>query len=318
MKVYFDTNIYSMITEHQNQDDVRNLLAQNSVTLIASGENLIETWAIKSPSIKRREIETLTKVATRFEEYPGSFLDAMELLAEIKRLRTRWCRKIPHGIMKRNEFFSLHREKWILSKQGRMTELSSEKTFYIDKESAIRISREYQKNIRSARTSKNAKLNLVQVKGEIIEAEIELDLDDLEKYWRTSNLTAWFAALVQKNPSSREYLDWLSPFLWMKEIENGWNEFWIERVSAENMPRNRLQSLIEYFQLKHKISHGNALDCIHATHSLNVNYFLTADKNFAKVLKEAQKIINAKDNVVFVKRDKDNIVEIMNNLLDVR
>jgi hypothetical protein len=50
--------------------------------------------------------------------------------------------------------------------------------------------------------------------------------------------------------------------------------------------RNRLTGLIRYYQLRHKITHGNARDQLHANYLLDVDLFFTADRAFHAILVE--------------------------------
>ncbi len=98
---------------------------------------------------------------------------------------------------------------------------------------------------------------------------------------------AWYQALVVRSPASRDYADWLDPYV--KEAafnDPTYARFWLQDVRAENIPRNRLVGLVTYYQVHHKIAHGNAEDQIHAGNLLDVDLFITADRAYYAVLLE--------------------------------
>ncbi|WP_330242109.1 hypothetical protein [Streptomyces sp. NBC_00525] len=62
------------------------------------------------------------------------------------------------------------------------------------------------------------------------------------------------------------------------------NRFWLYQVEAENMPRNWLRWAAETVQADMKVTGGNPRDVQHASHLPDCDVFLTADKNFLRVL----------------------------------
>jgi hypothetical protein len=50
------------------------------------------------------------------------------------------------------------------------------------------------------------------------------------------------------------------------------------------MPLNKLVGLVNFYQLEHKATHGNAADQMHAGHWLRQDLFFTADSAFYDVL----------------------------------
>jgi hypothetical protein len=115
----------------------------------------------------------------------------------------------------------------------------------------------------------------------------DVDLCDPEMFWRADCLMAWHNALVIRSPASRDYADWLDPYI--KEAafnDPTYKRFWLQDIRAEKVPRNRLVSMVTYYQMHHKIAHGNAEDQIHAGNLLDVDLFFTADRAYHTVLLE--------------------------------
>ncbi len=87
MRLYFDTNVYSFITECDESRLVRRFLDQSGHKVQASSENLFEIYAIPERLKRRHELITLITVASSFEPKPQSWLHAYEVRREISRCR---------------------------------------------------------------------------------------------------------------------------------------------------------------------------------------------------------------------------------------
>ncbi|MFD0213035.1 hypothetical protein ACFVH9_29035 [Streptomyces hirsutus] len=62
------------------------------------------------------------------------------------------------------------------------------------------------------------------------------------------------------------------------------NRFWLHGVEPENMPRNWLRWAADTVQADMKVTDGNPVDVQHASYLPDCEVFLTADKNFLRVL----------------------------------
>ncbi len=116
-------------------------------------------------------------------------------------------------------------------------------------------------------------------------------MTDPEIYWRAVGLMAWYFAIEGGGPASRDYADWLSPFLRSGAFrEPAYQSFWLRDASAKAMPLNRLTGLVSFYQLQEKITHGNAVDQFHANHWLLSDLFFTADRAFWNVLSKLREL----------------------------
>jgi len=106
-----------------------------------------------------------------------------------------------------------------------------------------------------------------------------------EIHWRAECILIWYQALIARSPTSRDYVDWLEPFVKKDAFKDPtYHDFWLHDVKAETVPLNRLMGLVGDYQTDHKITHGNAQDQIHAGNLLNADLFLTADRAYHAVL----------------------------------
>jgi hypothetical protein len=114
---------------------------------------------------------------------------------------------------------------------------------------------------------------------------VSVNLSNPEVAWRVDGLIVWYKAIVQSVAASRDYADWLSPYLKAGSFADAsYVSFWLSDASAETMPLNRLTGLVSFYQLQQKVTHGNAEDQLHANRWLLSDLFFTADRAFHNVL----------------------------------
>jgi hypothetical protein len=109
----------------------------------------------------------------------------------------------------------------------------------------------------------------------------------LDATWRVESMMVWHGALFERNPVMRDYWDFLWPYLLPIEItDDDWQRFWLLECSADRLPRARTMALAGYFQQRHPVSAGNALDTLHAVGLLYCDVFLTGDRAFHDALQD--------------------------------
>jgi hypothetical protein len=120
----------------------------------------------------------------------------------------------------------------------------------------------------------------------------------------------WYNAIEGKNPSSRDYYDWLVPYLKPRSFRDpSYHSFWLQEASGNEMPLNKLVGLVNFYQLQHKVTHGNAADQMHACHWLREDLFFTADSAFYDVLTQIANAHFARTpKPVFIDRQESSCV----------
>jgi hypothetical protein len=282
MRLYFDTNVYRFITAAGEAAEVRDLLENGNHAVVASNDNLFETFAIVDSIERLTELRTLTGIASTFERYPPSWYHALELRWEIARCRSQWLRKAIFTKGAR-AFLRTRRQLWADARTLNPPPADAYAAYRRDFERGVGLASDFQKSLRARFRQTASPFFLVS--GSKVEMIEELSIDDPEIYWRVDCLLAWFNAIVTKSSASRDYRDWLAPYLKPRSFEDPtYLRFWLDDVIASRLPRNRLTALVSYYQLYHKVNHGNPMDQLHANHLLDADLFLTADRTFYKVL----------------------------------
>jgi len=299
MNLYFDTNIYRYITELEETSQVAEILRQHNCHLCVSAGNLFETYALKSFALQAKEMSSIVKLGSFFQSPPESYLHALEVRREIKRLRPKWIEPVPRR-RKERDFLKNHLELWKQAKRGQRPRPFAYEAYRRVAEQGIESVRQTQKHLRSSLLDDPTGYGLISSKGD----HFPLDMENPEVFWRVNGLVAWQQAIVQKLPACRDYADWLEPYLKPNSFSDpSYRLFWMEEVSADAMPLNRLTGLMDYYQLKQKITHGNAADQIHASCWYKNDLFMTADRGLHEALASVAQHFQGHPSPAIVGRD---------------
>lgn len=321
MKLYFDSNIYGFISEKREDIAFRQFLDENGHTVEASSGNLFEIYHIPDREKCKQTLQTLTSVASFYESKPQSWHQAQEVLNEIKRHRSYWFRQpaSPKLIEQEKKFLRSHRENWERAKEPYLKPDPVTAQYRKDYEEGVTYSKLVQKTLKQRLLENDLQLSLVsQTKDDLISEILTDNLLDADLFWRVNNLLSWFEAISRRSPSSRDYADWLLPYIRDNAFKTrtlSYSDFWMKQVREEKVPKNRITALVDFYQMKHKITHGNAGDQMHACHMLDVDVFATADKAYYQVLREVKNHFTNCANVVFLKRGAESAIDEIKNAL---
>jgi hypothetical protein len=317
-KIYFDTNIYSMIGQRGDAIEIRRYLKAIGHRVVASTFNLIEVGLIPSAAVMGRDLDAIRAVATDYEKFPLPYRHAREVFNEVRRVRPDWLRtSAPQS--KIRAFLRQHGAEWKAIRNGSSPPKAWSNSYRAAAEPGNATSRETQKTMRSKQLEPQGKMWLVAGSGDQVVARMEMNLHDPEIAWRTECCTSWFNAIVVKHPTSRDYADYLGPHLKPQAFVDSamTTDFWMRQVEGKNLPLNRTAGLSNYFQLRHKISHGNAVDALHACYLHDVDIFVTADKPFAAVLHEVAKLIVRPARVLLINRAATSTLSELRRIDDI-
>jgi len=278
--IYFDTNIYSFVKSCNELHSMHKMLKAYNCKLTASSGNLFEVYAIPSPEEARSELKVITFLADNFEQKPQSWYHAYEFRNEIRRLRPQWIKPIVFNKQIRH-CLSGHKELWTTAKCLKLPPSHTYKQYRKDAEQGISNHRYFQKMFRTKRIHQYSQSSLYTPSGGVL----PINTDDPEIFWRIEGLIVWYNAIEMLHPSSRDYADWLLPYINKGVFKDpSYDILWLSEIDSRKAPLNRLIGLISFYQLEHKISHGNAADQLHAGHWFSSDLFITADVAFYKVL----------------------------------
>jgi hypothetical protein len=256
----------------------------------------------------------LVALADEFESYPESWLHALELRREIKRLRPRWLRAVSSKRRLR-EFLQGHQAQWEEARRGAMPDPDAYAVFRRDFEGGVRHIRHAQQELRQELRKGPVRFTLLTPHSDAPPVTVE----DPEVYWRVECLQVWYNAIEVRNPASRDYADWLGPYLRSGCFRDpSYPSFWLTEVTGDALPLNRLTGLIAFYQLQKKITHGNAVDQLHASHWLTSDLFVTADRAFHDVLTEVATHYHNQPRPALIDRSATSVSAQLERLLSSR
>ena len=107
-------------------------------------------------------------------------------------------------------------------------------------------------------------------------------------YWRMSSAYQLRSELKIYASPYREWIDChLDVHAMMADFDD-FNRVWFCEVRPEQLQRTWLRASMEYLQRWHKPTDGSPADSQLATHLVDADYFVTADKNFARCVEKIQ------------------------------
>lgn len=195
-RLYFDTNVYRLIRATKETARLARLLAAQDCILIASSGNLFETYAIASPEERQEELAMLVATADEFESHPESWLHALELRREIKRLRPQWLRAVVSKRRLRG-FLQAHRARWEEARRGTMPDPDAYSVFRRDFEGGVSHTRQAQQELRQELRKGSTEFTLVTPHGDTL----PVAAGDPEIYWRYECLQVWYNAIEVRTQS---------------------------------------------------------------------------------------------------------------------
>lgn len=287
MEIYFDTNVYDFIARQQEELIIRNFLDSNNLRVKVSSGNLYEILATANPDHRLAQVAAVVIIASTYEDFPQSWMHAEEVRSEIARCHPAWLRYAPSSrlLRKAEGFLDQHRTLW---NKIRSLDLPPPEDFALyqrDAQQGIEKNVAFQGAMKHGIRTAGTKFSVVASglgKTTVIQPDKELTADE---YWRYECMMVWFNAIARKNKESRDYADWLLPYL-KDDVFLGptYQKFWAEEVDPVKVTKNRIVALTGYYQMLYKLSPGNAGDQIHASILTDVDLFITADKRFYRVL----------------------------------
>lgn len=108
-------------------------------------------------------------------------------------------------------------------------------------------------------------------------------------FWRELAVVAPRAALTHEDTT---YADWIGAHVDLQAAcadRADFTELWLQEIEAKNVPRNWLRWAADWAQSDMRITQGNPFDAQHAAYLRDCDVFLTADKNFVRVLDRLRK-----------------------------
>jgi hypothetical protein len=237
-RVYFDSNIYSVIEATQTTADVRTALSTTHCQLLVSMTNVIEAWRIQSPVDRISRLRTIVGLGTRFVSPVSSYEQADEFLRAAREYRPGWVRTPPGNTGHIRELRRLYHGLWPRLRRNPGWMARDPAAFQSDIYSLVG----------RAKAADRLQQSILLRPGFLS--------GDPEQFWRSHAMQTWIEGLINKNPDCSDYRDWAEPYIRVSALsEESFLKFWMSDIKADAAPRTRLFHFVSYY--KTKLNAGN-------------------------------------------------------------
>jgi hypothetical protein len=287
-RVLLDSNIWRYVIDARAEGELLGSVRDRRVTIQVAPAVVYEALRLKGIPLRNKLIGLMTN--QRFERLmPDAYSEAMEILAEIRRLRPDWLRPNPH-----TAFFRRSRNDWSRRMGGfwvRCAQSPDEESQRLEvlEGSLLAQASDQLKAARKEMTESGWKKNPSMDKtfaglpqavpgwnGELVEA------------WRVES---WIGVTYGLSRPTHPYRDWIAPFVEIDEgllSSAGWVEFWLHLASAEAVARQWMRWGHSFAQRFRKVTDGSGGDNQLFTYLFDTDVVITADKAFLEILEECR------------------------------
>ncbi len=291
VRMMLDNNIWTYVGERGLAPALERFEARTpQLTHVVAPSVLLEV--IRTPVVDVRDSIVAAMTSRRRERIhplPEARQEADELVAAIGRYRPEWLRRFaePGSVAQLEAFWT--RRIWQMAAEN-PDEIAGRQQ-RDENGAAEEISTVQRENQHAALENK------FRLKESEPWAELESAPQDLTvgwkgnriESWRLESAMVWWSELVVLARRQRQssYADWVRPWVDLDRIaghRGRWNDLWYSEVTAEELPRVRMRSVLPWAQMQVGLGTGDARDAQHAAYLFDVDVFITADRRFARVL----------------------------------
>lgn len=284
MKLLLDTNIWSYISKHDLQSELLRVMRKGHAQFMIAPYSVTEARDTRDANERKKLLTTMTNKSWK-RLMPDTFLEAEEIKTALLSARPQWQNLTPtdnayirsrfHFRRSRGGFWDMARDEVPL----RITDESLREMLENE------LARQEVKAIRDhfKDSQLGAETNLQRV---TIDLEAPILGKNTVEYWR--NATAYHFEEEMKVFTSpyREFLDCFINVEAMFADMQDFERVWYEEIEPSQLKRLWVRGSMEYLQRWHQPTNGSPADSLLSVHLLDADYFVTADKKFAKCLKK--------------------------------
>lgn len=288
MRLLLDTNIWRYLVDNNYQDDLYTVARKQGVTIVIVPGVVIETLRMSNSALRKKIVEVQTRSCWE-RLMPDAYLQCEDVKREMIQLHPEWALKNKNTTLYKNL-----RYDWIRTKGGFWervrTNTDETAAWYRSQDTgALEKARLQSQDIRSrvlegGKAMQNAD-SLNQMKGSWKTNEgkiVEVDA------WRVYAMSVWSNMLQNKSAFSQWVGCDLEINLLLNYYTSDFIKFWEFEVQVDAVPREWLRYALYVLQSEHKVTNGNPTDSAIATHLYDVDFFISADKNFVAMANKIQ------------------------------
>ncbi len=284
---YFDSNVYGYIQRTGTARKVRSFLNAAHVRVWASDANLFEALRIDDEIERVARMKVIRGVAAEKLTVQRAYVEARQLLAEIRRCRPQWLSPNP-DLRTAARFRREFARAWTtLREDPAYRPATAYGKYSRTVRHGVGAAMAQQKQMRGfkLRTDQVKQHNQLQLTPAFDDLQAVIDQMSFDEAWcRTSAAFTWLQAL-NGDPSLRDLADYLVPYLTHIATTIEWLTFWLTEIDLRTVPYSQIASRVAWAQPSRPVTAGNTGDVEHATYFLDYDHFLTGDRDFHRTLK---------------------------------
>lgn len=281
MRFFLDTNIWSYIASEGAGSDLAKSARIAGNEIVISPAVVDEVQQMSDVEGRRRLIKLVTgKDWTRL--MPEVFSECAEVKSEIIRLRPEW--RITEPNMKeynrlRYDWVRPKKGFWDRARRGVETSVTNE-SFRRDKEERLAEEESFVIRERLKEVKKPGGETYLQYVGHTPNTGTPGWSGKPVHYWRMPSLHMFKSELQVYESAISEWLDSEINVRAMLTSPESMNRLWLHELDPALVPRQWLRGSFEFLQAWHKVTTGTPGDARLATHLVDADVIISADKNF--------------------------------------
>lgn len=289
MRILLDTNVWRYLVDTGSQNNLYKIARQSRCRVTVAPSVVIETLRLGDRTLRKRIIEVQTRDCWE-RLMPDAYLECEDIKREMARLHPEW--ELPkHNL----PLFRKLRYDWIRAKGGfwekSRTDTDAIADEYHSKDSiSLEVVRQQSREVRASVVQSGNKIMSTKALKDVVGSWKTVAGEAVQvDGWRVYAMTVWENGLRSSNSPLRQ---WIGCVIDIDLLLSYWAlafvQFWESQVQPEDVPREWLRAAIYFLQSERKVTDGNPYDSAIAVHLIDVDIFVSADKNFVSMVNQIQ------------------------------
>ena len=295
MRIMLDNNVWSYLGDEQAGDRFKTVAHSLGHRVVTAPSVLLEVLQHPRSDIRAAIIEAIT-TATDERLRSEADREGAEVIFEVRRLHPEWMRAVPDTGREATWRTYWTKRFWreAVEHHERVCDTEPARRTARTVRSLVDNQEEQRERWREANFDLRDLSRVTLAPSEETPREVQAGWAPGERIaaWRPYSQEVYWHAFARGRRSvltneETTYADWVGARVDLRVMcasREAFNRFWLYEVEAAHMPRTWLRWAADTIQADVKVTDGNLIDVQHATYLPDCDVFLTADKNFLRVL----------------------------------
>lgn len=291
MKIFLDTNVWRYIADADAFNTLETISSDNGIKVVVAPALVNEVRQFKDDSLRKKILKMITS-PSMVRLMPEAYLEAEDIKRVVEKYREEWLIQDPDS-----SEVNLLIDDWKSFDDGYWTNAANDISPPATNESQRgelehKLAQQESKEIRKCMFDKKsvlpASLDLKNVYYPKRSDQHGIP-EELIEYWRIPSLYHFKAELEIYASPYREWLDYAIDVSKVQANSDSLTDLWLREISSDELPRQWLRGAFECMQSFHKITSGTPGDSQLSSHLIDVDVFMSADRNFIRFTEQCRK-----------------------------